>query len=208
MTRATPPETQIARAEATRDRIEAVAETLFRTIGYQKTTVADIARELAMSPANVYRFYPSKSAINQAIAARLLSGMEHGAWEIARGPGTPPERLIRLLRFLHEYELSRFFTDRRLHDMVSAAMTEHWDVVERSIHTMIGAIRHVVMDGMSSGDFARADPEATAMTIKHAFMMFNHPMLVADCIAHGQTEETLSGELDRLIAFTLRALRP
>ena len=41
----------------TRERILAVAERLFRQIGYQKTTVADIAKELRMSPANVYRFF-------------------------------------------------------------------------------------------------------------------------------------------------------
>ena len=40
----------------TRERILVVAERLFRQIGYQKTTVADIAKELRMSPANVYRF--------------------------------------------------------------------------------------------------------------------------------------------------------
>ncbi len=33
----------------TRERILAVAERLFRQIGYQKTTVADIAKELRMS---------------------------------------------------------------------------------------------------------------------------------------------------------------
>ena len=41
----------------TRERILVVAERLFRQIGYQKTTVADIAKELRMSPANVYRFF-------------------------------------------------------------------------------------------------------------------------------------------------------
>ena len=44
----------------TRDRILEVAERLFRQIGYQKTTVGDIAKELRMSPANVYRFFESK----------------------------------------------------------------------------------------------------------------------------------------------------
>ncbi len=44
----------------TRERILEVAERLFRQIGYQKTTVADIAKELRMSPANVYRFFESK----------------------------------------------------------------------------------------------------------------------------------------------------
>ncbi len=44
----------------TRERILVVAERLFRQIGYQKTTVGDIAKELRMSPANVYRFFESK----------------------------------------------------------------------------------------------------------------------------------------------------
>ena len=40
-----------------RERILVIAERLFREIGYQKTTVADIAKALQMSPANVYRFF-------------------------------------------------------------------------------------------------------------------------------------------------------
>ena len=39
-----------------RERILVIAERLFREIGYQKTTVADIAKALQMSPANIYRF--------------------------------------------------------------------------------------------------------------------------------------------------------
>jgi AcrR family transcriptional regulator len=56
----------------TRSRIVATAERLFREIGYQKTTVADIAKSLKMSPANVYRFFDSKKAINEAVAERLM----------------------------------------------------------------------------------------------------------------------------------------
>ena len=47
-----------------RQQIVETAERLFREIGFQKTTVADIARELHMSPANVYRFFSAKSEIN------------------------------------------------------------------------------------------------------------------------------------------------
>ena len=56
----------------TRDRILEVAERLFRQIGYQKTTVGDIAKELRMSPANVYRFFESKKAIHQSVARALM----------------------------------------------------------------------------------------------------------------------------------------
>ena len=56
----------------TRERILVVAERLFRQIGYQKTTVADIAKELRMSPANVYRFFDSKKAIHESVARDLM----------------------------------------------------------------------------------------------------------------------------------------
>src|SRR5262245_2184149 len=49
----------------TREKILVVAERLFRQMGYQKTTVADIAKELRMSPANVYRFFDSKKSIHE-----------------------------------------------------------------------------------------------------------------------------------------------
>jgi len=57
----------------TRERILVVAERLFRQLGYQKTTVADIAKELRMSPAHVYRFFDSKKAIVEGVA-RVLMG--------------------------------------------------------------------------------------------------------------------------------------
>ncbi|MCX7684668.1 MAG: TetR/AcrR family transcriptional regulator [Acetobacteraceae bacterium] len=196
------------RAEATRQRILDVALRLFRTMGYQKTAVADIARELGMSPANVYRFFPSKSAINEAIAARMLAGLEAGAWAIARGEGSATERLARLVRYLHAQEIELFFHEKRLHDMVTAAMAEHWGVVERCIRAITEAIRHVLMDGMAAGEFARLDPEATAVTIRRALMMWNHPHQVAECLARGESTETLAAALEEMIAFILRALRP
>ncbi|WP_432416825.1 TetR/AcrR family transcriptional regulator [Rhizobium leguminosarum] len=42
--------------EQSRTRILEVAERYFRRIGYHKTSVADIAAELGMSRANIYRF--------------------------------------------------------------------------------------------------------------------------------------------------------
>ena len=58
-------------APTTRCRILATAERFFREIGYQKTTVSDIAKTLRMSPANVYRFFESKKAINEAVVERV-----------------------------------------------------------------------------------------------------------------------------------------
>ena len=71
----------------TRERILVVAERLFRQIGYQKTTVADIAKELRMSPANVYRFFDSKKSIHEGVARALMGEVEVEARRIAAEPG-------------------------------------------------------------------------------------------------------------------------
>ena len=75
----------------TRARIMETAEALFRRLGFAKTAVADIAAELGMSPANVYRFFPSKNAIVEAICQRCLSELEEKAWAVARSRGPAGE---------------------------------------------------------------------------------------------------------------------
>jgi AcrR family transcriptional regulator len=67
-----------------RARILEVAEEQFRRIGYHKTSVADIALELGMSRANVYRFFPSRDAINKSIRGRVVNEITEIALAIAR----------------------------------------------------------------------------------------------------------------------------
>ncbi|MCB4821105.1 TetR/AcrR family transcriptional regulator [Roseicella aerolata] len=202
-------DTPAARAEATRARIEAAAERLFRSMGYQKTAVADIARELGMSPANVYRFYPSKSAINEAIAERILGAMLEEIEAIARGSGTPGTRLRRLFSRMFELKIEVFFQERRLHDMVTAAMDEHWGVIERHLGGVHAAIARVLSDGMASGEFAARDPVKEAQTILHTMVPWNHPGLIESSIARkGQTIEELRAQVADMTEFVLRALRP
>lgn len=199
-----------ARAEATRARIEEAAERLFRSMGYQKTAVADIARELGMSPANVYRFFPSKSAINEAIAERMLGAMLAEIEAVATGPGAAPDRLRRLFSTLFERKLELFFGERRLHDMVTAAMQEHWGVIERYIQAIQAAVARVVAEGIAAGSFDPAlDPRRAAETAMHAMVAWNHPALVESCILQrGQTPELLRAQMADMTEFVLRALRP
>src|ERR1700687_1515297 len=81
----------------TRARIMDTAEVLFRRLGYAKTAVADIAAELDMSPANVYRFFPSKTAIVEAICRQCLKEVEDQAWGVARSKAPAAERIERLI---------------------------------------------------------------------------------------------------------------
>jgi AcrR family transcriptional regulator len=67
-----------------RRRIVQAAIRLHREIGFKKTTVADIARGASMSPANVYRFFASKQAIEGVVVADLFEHASTSATLAAR----------------------------------------------------------------------------------------------------------------------------
>src|ERR1700755_1181415 len=110
----------------TRERILVVAERLFREIGYLKTTVADIAKELRMSPANVYRFFDSKKSIHEGVARRLMGEVGGEAQRIARTPGPAVVRLREVMTTVNRMNTERYVGDNKLHEMVEIAMQEDW----------------------------------------------------------------------------------
>src|ERR1700741_2893475 len=118
-----------SKPEDTRARIMETAEALFRRMGYAKTAVADIAAELRMSPANVYRFFPSKTAIVQAICQRCLNELDEQAWTIPRSKASAHDRLERLQLEILAYHKENLLEEQKVHDMVLVAMEENWDAI-------------------------------------------------------------------------------
>src|SRR5436305_15251045 len=104
-----------ARSEDTRARIMEAAEALFRRIGFAKTAVADIASELKMSPANVYRFFPSKHAIVDAICKRCLDEVDQKACVVARSRLSASPRLEPLVLTILAYLDVTLIADHRVH---------------------------------------------------------------------------------------------
>ena len=90
----------------TRKLIVAAAERLFRQIGFQKTTVIDIAHELHMSPTNIYRFVAAKSEITEAVCVDLLGKIEAEARKIAVSRGTAMQRIRNLIGFVEAHTLN------------------------------------------------------------------------------------------------------
>src|SRR5205814_8912051 len=97
-----------------RERILVTAERLFREIGYQKTTVADIAKALRMSSANVYRFFDSKKSINAGVARRLMGQVEQASQSVAAGRRRAEARLRDLLATVHRMNSERYVGDSKM----------------------------------------------------------------------------------------------
>ncbi|MEA2895342.1 MAG: hypothetical protein QOJ84_957 [Bradyrhizobium sp.] len=186
----------------TRARILVVAERLFREIGYQKTTVADIAKVLRMSPANVYRFFDSKKAIHEGVARGLMGEVEDAAQAIASGPGPAARRLRELMTTIHRMNSERYVGNSKLHEMVEIAMQESWDVCVAHMERITGTIAEVIASGAASGEFDAPDVPLAAMCSCTAMMRFFHPQMIAQCA------EKPGPSIDQMIDFVLAGLAP
>lgn len=186
----------------TRERILEVAERLFRQIGYQKTTVADIAKELRMSPANVYRFFESKKAIHQAVAQLLMGEVEHEAQRIVVKPGPATARLRELLTTIHRMNSERYVGDAKLHEMVEIAMEEDWEVCVAHIHRITETIAAVIAQGAASGEFEAPDVPLAAMCVCTGMIRFFHPQMIA------QAATKPGATIDQMVDFIIAALSP
>src|SRR6202030_3091858 len=146
----------------TRERILVVAERLFREIGYQKTTVADIAKVLRMSPANVYRFFDSKKAIHEGVARTLMGEVEDAAQAIATRPRPATGRLREMMTTIHRMNSERYVGDSKLHEMVEIAMEESWEGCVAHMQRITETIGGVIAEGVASGEFDAPDVPVAA----------------------------------------------
>ncbi|MDR3488910.1 MAG: TetR family transcriptional regulator [Bradyrhizobium sp.] len=186
----------------TRERILVVAERLFRQIGYQKTTVADIAKELRMSPANVYRFFESKKAIHEGVARSLMGEVEDVVNAVATRRGPAASRLRELMTTIHRMNSERYVGDSKLHEMVEIAMEESWEVCVAHMERITQTIGSVIADGAASGEFEVTDVPLAAMCTCTAMIRFFHPQMIA------QSVNKPGPSLDQMIDFVLAGLAP
>jgi len=189
----------------TRARIMDAAEALFRRLGFGKTAVADIAAELKMSPANVYRFFPSKNAIIEAICQRCLAECEERAWAVARSRGSAAERTERLVLEILAYHKENHLTDQRVNDMVLAAIELSWGAIRAHKEHIRMVLEAILREGIERGEFEPVDPRETSRLMMISLVHFCHPVLVAQYL---QDQGDIEADARASVRFLLRAITP
>jgi AcrR family transcriptional regulator len=189
----------------TRARIMDAAEGLFRRLGFGKTAVADIAAELKMSPANVYRFFPSKNAIIEAICQRCLGECEERAWAVARSRGSAAERTERLVLEILAYHKENHLTDQRVNDMVLAAIELSWGAIRAHKEHIRMVLEAILREGIEHGEFEPVDPRETSRLMMISLVHFCHPVLVAQYL---QDQGDIEASARASVRFLLRAITP
>jgi AcrR family transcriptional regulator len=186
-----------------REKILRAAEARFRHYGYDKTTIGDIAKDLKVSTAYVYKFYDSKLALKEAVAVDVLARIDAEIWKTARRPGPAEDRLRAVYHTLLEESVSRFFNDRKLHEMVVAAIENDWCAVARHKEAIRAVVQHLIAEGRASGEFeTRSDEGPTVGAVFSTMIPFAHPLILQQSI-----DLDLKGQANSVADLVLKGLK-
>ncbi|WP_044559964.1 TetR/AcrR family transcriptional regulator [Azospirillum sp. B4] len=186
-----------------RAQIVEAADQHFRHYGFQKTTVADLAKAIGLSTAYIYKFFSSKQAIGEAICARCLSEITTRLRAIMAEPTSAADRLRRFYPALAQAGADLFFQERRLHDIVVTAVTENWHAGTTYEAELRDMVRTLVITGREAGEFERETPlDEVCLAIEETLWPFAHPLMLEEKL------DTVDAATAAVAGLVLRSLRP
>ena len=146
----------------TPERILEVTEDVLRRFGLAKATVVDVARALDVSHGSVYRHFPSKASLREAVAKRWLERVSTPLAKIAEGSGPAPARLDKWLRALFAAKQKRVFDDPEMFATYLTLAQEACKTVKAHKESLIDQLALILADGVKQGAFHVTDAKATA----------------------------------------------
>lgn len=185
------------------------AESLFRDVGYSKTTVAEIAKSLGMSQANVYRYFPTKAAINEVICERVVTRIEDRCKSIIDKDSDPKQAISKFQIEYYRAVRDNVIKDQRLHEMVVKAVEQYWPVIQGHIDRMDLMMQEILSKGVSKGSFKNINIQETSLALQNAFSSFTYPALVERQIADASQsggDERIESNLRVLIDIVLTGI--
>ena len=164
----------------TEERILDAAEDVLRRFGPAKATVVDVAKTLGVSHGSVYRHFPTKVALRDAVARRWLDRLADPLDPARDTDGPAAERLLRWLERLAAIKQGMALNDPELFATFSQLTTEARDVVAVHVGHLAAQLTEIIADGVSRGEFAVTDPPTAGLAVLHATARFHHPLHAAE----------------------------
>jgi AcrR family transcriptional regulator len=185
----------------TPERILEAAEEVLRRYGPAKANVVDVARALDVSHGSVYRHFPSKAALRDAVTERWLAGISSPLEAVTDEEGPAEERLQRWLDLLVHSKRSKALNDPELFATYIELTADAREVVKAHVDKLTGQLARIISDGVARGEFSASDPLATARAVFDATARFHNP-------AHAPewSDPGIDGAYDNVRTLILAAL--
>ncbi|HEY4385951.1 MAG TPA: TetR family transcriptional regulator [Ktedonobacteraceae bacterium] len=161
-------------------RILDATEDVLRRFGPTKATVVDVARVLGVSHGSVYRHFPSKAALRDAVTERWLARLSAPLDPVVAEKGPAMERLRRWFDLLIASKHKSAFADPELFATYMELVAEARNVVKAHVDNLAHQIAQIIADGVAQGEFAPVNPAVAGQAVFDATARFHNPVHVAE----------------------------
>jgi TetR/AcrR family transcriptional regulator len=156
---------QQAKSAETRAAILAAAELAFAKSGLAGARIDRIAAEASVNKALLYYYFKSKEALYEAVVERHSAEFSCRALELLAAPGPAPDILLRYVDLHFDFISAK----RRCAPLFQQMMLSGGKPLERLFRKYIiprsDALNALLVRGMRDGDFRRANPFHTGLSI-------------------------------------------
>ncbi len=198
MPTAPPPETHEAR-------LVDIARAHVRKFGHARTTVVGVAADAGMTHANVYRYFPSKSALLDEVVASGLRPLEARLRDAADGADPAHDKLERMLIAIHRDYRAKLDDDPAVFDLLIEALAKNRPSARKHRARVQSEMQRVLEEGVASGAFSMTDRRRAMSLIFDAAHRFIHP--VALRLDRDAPAGAIATRFEAVLAMMLRALR-
>jgi len=162
-----------------RTQILDATEARFSQYGYNKTTMAEIARDCGMSAANLYRYFKNKLDIGAALAQQCLAEKESVLVEIVNDDKlASSERLEAFIMHVLHHTYHHFNDAPKLSELVDAMAVQCPSVVDAHRQSKLVLLEQLLQSAIDKGEFSVLDIPATADAIHTAISVFALPTVM------------------------------
>ncbi|MCZ0733386.1 TetR/AcrR family transcriptional regulator [Phreatobacter sp. AB_2022a] len=166
------------------DRVEArliaIAAEHIRRFGPDKVTVVAVAREAGMSHANVYRFFPSKAGLVEAVVVAWARSVELTLGDIANAPDPADDKLERFLTAWAKAQRDGLDRDSAIYGAYASFWEGRRDSIMAHRARLRAFLAAIVDEGLEPGPFRIRDEEKAVAFVADAMQRFIHPALVME----------------------------
>jgi AcrR family transcriptional regulator len=159
-------------------RLLGIATEHLARLGPKRVTVVAVAAEAGMTHANVYRYFPSKDALLDAVAGRWLRDIEAHLAGIADAPDPADDKIERLLTALATLQRDALASEPNLFAVHLDATVAARPIARRHRVRLRSLVERVVEEGLIAGTFSARDRERAIAYIFDASYRFTHPLAI------------------------------
>lgn len=194
---------QAETAARVREQIVEAAQARYAHYGFNKTSLAEIARDCGMSTTSLYRYFDSKDAIGAEIVARFLARVEERLWQIADEEDmTCTQQLEAMVLARLEMILGQIESSPRLRELTDYICAKEVVLIGQHIDKTREAFARVIARGARAGEFEVEDSATAGEAVVTATVNFYHPVLVSEC-----ADGDLEGMARKVLALLIKGLK-